>query len=35
MIQDIIMQVKLNALKLDGRLYIEDLEEKKLIIFLI
>ena len=28
MIQDIIMQVKLNALKLDERLYIEDLEEK-------
>lgn len=28
MIQDIILQVKLNALKLDERLQIEDLEDK-------
>lgn len=28
MIQEIILQIKMNALKLDERLYIEDLEER-------
>lgn len=28
MIQEIILQIKINALKLDERLYIEDLEER-------